>query len=321
MSQPIVLVTAAQLVPEAQQMLRNAGLAIEFMAEPIDEAALTARLSKGDVQAVVLRGSKPFTAPVLQAARGLKLIAKNGAGIDSVDLAEAARLGIGVAVAAAANAEAVAEHALAMMLALVRALPQLDRTLRNGGWEGTAWQGRDFRGSVVGIVGFGAIGQATARLAAALGARVLVLDRHGRGAAGHETVATLDALLPRVDILSLHCPLNDATRGLIGERELALMPRGSFLVNTARGAVVDEAALVNALRSQHLAAAGLDTFAVEPLPADHPLRTLPNALITPHVAGVTRAAALRVATLTAQNVIDVLTGRALPAAHVVVAPA
>ncbi len=317
MRELLVLVTAPQLAPEALVMLRNAGMAVEFMAEPITEDALHARLSRGDVRAVILRGSRPFTTRVLAAAKGLQLIAKNGAGIDSVDLAEAARRGIGVCVAPGANADAVAEHAIALMLALVRDLPALDRKLRAGGWEGTGWQGRDFRGSVVGIVGFGAIGRATAQLAQALGAQVRVWRRAGQ-AEGFAVERDLNALLEQVDILSLHCPLNDDTRGLIGAAELARMKPGAIVINTARGAVIDEAALIDALERGHLGAAGLDTFEAEPLAADSPLRRLPNVLITPHVAGVTRQAALRVATTTAQNVIDVLAGKPLPAAHWVV---
>jgi D-3-phosphoglycerate dehydrogenase len=315
-----VLVTAQHLVPEAQQILQDAGARIEFMAEPITEASLADRLAAGPVDAIVLRGSKPFTARVLAASRGLKIIAKNGAGVDSVDLAEAARRGITVAVAAGANAEAVAEHSVALMLALVRDFPKLDRKLRGGGWEGTAWQGRDFRASVVGIVGYGSIGRCTAHLASALGANVVVFDLARNDADGFRLETNLDKLLAQVDILSLHCPLTESTRGLIGERELGLMKRGALLVNTARGPIVNERALVAALRSGHLGGAGLDTFETEPIQAGNPLLELDNVILTPHVAGVTRNAALRVATMTARNVVDVLAGRALPQSHVVVGP-
>jgi D-3-phosphoglycerate dehydrogenase len=314
-----VLVTAQHLVPEAQRILQDAGARIEFMADPITEASLVERLTAGPVDAVVLRGSKPFTAGVLAAAQGLRIIAKNGAGVDSVDLAEAARRGITVAVAPGANADAVAEHSIALMLALVRDLARLDRKLRAGGWEGTSWQGRDFRGSVVGIVGYGSIGRRTAQLAAALGARVVVFRPSGT-AGDFEVETDLDALLARVDILSLHCPLTERTRGLIGAREIASMKPGALLINTARGPVVDESALVTALRSGHLGGAGLDTFEIEPIGADNPLLELDNVILTPHVAGVTRNAALQVATTTARNVVDALAGRPLPPSHLVAGP-
>ena len=318
MAQPTVLVTAQHLVPEAQQILHDAGARIEFMAEPINEATLVKRLTAGPVDAIVLRGSKPFTAPVLAAAQGLKIIAKNGAGVDSVDLDEAARRGIAVAVAAGANADAVAEHAVALMLALIRDLHRLDRKLRAGGWEGTSWLGRDFRGSTVGIVGYGSIGRSAARLAAALGANVVVLPGIGE-AVGFENEHDLHRLLGRVDIVSLHYPLTDETRGMIGRREFALMKPGSLIVNTARGPVIDEPALIEALKSGHIGGAGLDTFETEPLPADSPLLALDNVILTPHVAGVTRNAALQVATITARNVVDALAGRPLPQGNVVVA--
>jgi len=309
-----VLVTAEHWAPEAQALVQAAGGRIEFMAEPVTEDSLAARLAQTGAQALVLRGSKPVTARVLQAAPALRIVAKNGAGVDSVDIEAARAQGVAVAMAPAANAPAVAEHALALMLALVRQLPQLDRQVRAGDWAGSHWLGRDFRGSTVGIVGYGAIGRATAQLAAALGAKVLVLRPAGQ-ADGFACEPELHRLLPQLDILSLHCPLTERTRGLIGAPELALLRPGSLLVNTARGPVVQEAALLAALQGGHLAGAGLDTFDTEPLPQDHPLTLLPQVLMTPHVAGVTRQAALRVATLTAANITDHLAGRPLPAGH------
>jgi D-3-phosphoglycerate dehydrogenase len=300
-----VLVTAPDWAEEAQRIVRDAGGEVLFMNGSVTQGAVTARLAVQPVDALVLRGSPRITARVMEASPRLKVIAKNGAGVDSVDLAEAQRRGIAVKVAAGANADAVAEHALAMMLALVRGLPQLDRQVRRGEWASTAHRGGDFRGSVVGIVGYGSIGRATARLATALGAHVVVWRRVG-AADSFEVEHALDRMLPRVDILSLHCPLTDETRGLIGAREMALMKRGAVLINTARGAVVDEAALVEALQSGQLGAAGLDTCVTEPLPSASPLLALDNVILTPHVAGMTRQAALRVATTTARNVVEVL---------------
>lgn len=309
-----VLVTAAHWPEAAQDLVRRSGGRVHCMAEPITEDTLSERLAATGAQAIVLRGSKPITERVMAAAPALRIVAKNGAGVDSVDRAAAQRRHVAVAVALGANADAVAEHALALMLALTRQLPELDRRVRAGGWADSQWQGRDFRGSTVGIVGYGSIGRATARLAAALGAQVLVLRPAGQ-ADGFATEPDLHAFLARVDILSLHCPLTDRTRGLIGARELDCLRPGGILVNTARGPVVEEAALLSALRSGHLAGAGLDTFDTEPLPADHPLHTLPQVLMTPHVAGVTRDAALRVAIATARNIVDHLQGRPLPPGH------
>lgn len=306
----VALVTAMHLSPEAQKIITDAGGEVAFMPDPVDEDTLIARFAQGPVDAVVLRGSKPFTARVLDAAPHLKVIAKNGAGVDSVDIECATRRGVAVMVAAGANAEAVAEHAIAMMLALTRDLVGLDRKVRGAGWEGTGYQGRDFRGSTVGIIGFGSIGRATAQLAAALGAKVVVMDAYAK-AEEFEMEPDLDRLLARADIVSLHCPLTETTRGLIGARELGLMKKGAILINTARGPLIDEAALVDALRSGHLAGAGLDTFVTEPIDAGNPLIDLPNVILTPHVAGVTRNAVIGVSTITATNVVDRITGKPL----------
>ncbi len=307
MSKFAVLVTALHLTDEAQAILRDAGAEIVFMSEPINEDSLIAQLQQQPIHAILLRGSKPITARVLAASPHLKLVAKNGAGVDSVDLDAAKQLGIAVCVASGANADAVAEHAIAMMLTLTRNLAGLDAKVKSGGWEGTSYQGRDFRGSVVGIVGYGAIGKSTANLARGLGARVLVhrLSNPSNVADDFEIEPSFEKLLARVDILSLHCPLTDQTRGLVGRAELQSMKQGSLLINTARGGIVDEAALVEALTDgayKRLAGAGLDTFAHEPIEPDHPLFKMSNVILTPHVAGVTAQAARAVSTMTARNI-------------------
>ena len=304
------------------QAARCCSCPIRFMPDPVDENALIARFESTPIEAVVLRGSKPFTARVLAAAPHLKVIAKNGAGVDSVDIEEATQRGIAVMVASGANADAVAEHSIALMLALIRDLAGLDRKVRAGGWEGAGYQGRDFRGSRVGIVGFGSIGRATARMAAALGADVIVHRRSaaacGSSSAGDFRIETdFDRLLADVDILSLHCPLTEETRGLIGARDLALMKPGALLVNTARGPVVDELALIEALKTGHLGGAGLDTFAAEPIESGNALLQCPNAILTPRVAGVTRKAVIQVSMITATNVVDRILGRTLARANLV----
>lgn len=300
-----VLITASHWADAAQQRLREAGLELIFMEGPVNEDTLIQALQARPIAGVVARGPAPFTARVMDSARQLRVIAKNGAGVDSVDLQAAARLGIQVKAAAGANADAVAEHALALMLALVRQLPGLDRQTRSGQWPHSGYQGRDFRGSVVGLIGFGSIGRQTAHLASSLGARVCVYRRSDRPIdCEYEQVNDLHRFLSQLDILSLHCPLNEQTRGLIGARELAALPAGALLINTARGPVVDEEALSAALQQGHLAGAGLDTFDTEPLPPTHPFNQLPQVILTPHVAGVTRQAALKVALMTADNVLQ-----------------
>lgn len=306
MSSSNILITASHWAESAQQRLRDAGLALHFMTGAVDEDALVQAFERQPFAGVVLRGSCPFTARVLAAASPhLRVIAKNGAGVDSVDLGSAASQGVQVLAAVGANADAVAEHAIALMLSLVRQLNTLDSQVRAGQWPGSIYMGRDFRGSVVGILGFGSIGRRTAQLASALGAQVLVYRRSGNSTpCEFDTESSWQAFLSRLDILSLHCPLNDTTRGVIDAQALAWLKPGALLINTARGPVVDESALLSALQHGSLAGAGLDTFDAEPLKPDHPLTQFAQVLLTPHVAGVTRQAAQRVALMTADNILQ-----------------
>lgn len=311
MSKPLVLVTAPTVSELARNLLRDGGMEVAFMPETsIDEAAMTAALARHQPAALLLRGSPPLNARVLAAASGLKIIAKHGAGVDSVDIAAATRLGIAVMVTGGANADAVAEHALALMLALTRELPRFDRETRAGGWRNLDLFIRDFRTRTVGIVGYGQIGERTARLAQACGATVIIHTRSTMTPPQGMTVEPdLNRLLEQIDILSLHCPLTDKTRKLIGAPQFARMKPGALLINTSRGPVVDEAALVAALQSGHLAGAGLDTFAVEPPAAANPLFALPNVIVTPHIAAATTDAMARMGTIAADNILAWMRGK------------
>lgn len=224
MSKPVVLVTSTTVSEQAQKLLRDAGAEVHFMENPTDEKSLVSAFSRRKIDAALLRGPAPFTPAVFAAAKDLKIISKNGAGIDSVDLESATAHGVAVMVTNGANADAVAEHSLALMLSLVRELPRFDRELRKGVWKDLNYMVRDFRVRTVGIVGYGQIGQRTARLAAACGARVVIYSRtRAQPPQGMEWEESLDRLLGRVDILSLHCPLTEQTRGMIGEKQLRLM--------------------------------------------------------------------------------------------------
>lgn len=319
MTKPVVLVTAAKLSEQAQQILRDAGADVTYMPDPpISEDTLAARLAGASVNAVLLRGSPPLTRRVIESAPKLKIIAKHGAGVDSVDLNAATARGIAVVTAGGANADAVAEHTLALMLSLARDLPRLSRNLRQGLWEKPRYQGSEFRGRTVGIVGYGQIGRRAAALAAALGARVVIHSRSRVTApAGAQIEENFERLLGHADIVSLHCPLTDKTRGLINDRTLRLMKPGALLINTGRGALVDEAALVDALTSGRLAGAGLDTFAQEPADPDNPLFQLDNVICTPHVAAMTGEAMVRMGTAAAGNIVGYLNGGAWDKASLV----
>src|SRR5688572_23272354 len=255
MTKPLVLVTAPGLVEQAKDILLAGGADIAYMPYPITEDSLVSHLSGRPVDAVVMRGSVPFTRRVIDAPAKLKIIARHGVGYDTVDLAAATERGIAVMVPKGANADAVAEHALALMLSLARELPRFGRDLRQGKWKDPQALGKGFRSRVVGILGFGEIGRKAAALASACGARVVAHTRTRieNLPPGIEAEADFDRFLSRVDILSLHCPTTDTTRGLIGEKAIATMKEGAIIINTARGAIVDEAALVAALKSGKLA--------------------------------------------------------------------
>jgi D-3-phosphoglycerate dehydrogenase / 2-oxoglutarate reductase len=309
MSKPVVLVTQTTVAKEAQQLLRDAGFEIVFMQAPIDEKALLAEFSRNKVVAVLLRGPAPFTPAVLAGAKDLRIISKHGAGIDSVNLESATARGVAVMITEGVNGDAVAEHALSLMLSLARELPRFDREVRKGAWKDLTYKVKDFRERSVGIVGYGQIGSRTARLASACGARVIIHSRtRAELPAGMEWEDSLDALVARVDILSLHCSLTEKTRGLIGEKQLRLMKPGALIINTSRGKLIDEPALIAALKSGHLGGAGLDTYATEPPGPSNPLLSLPNVILTPHIASSTTHAALQMGTIAARNIISYLRG-------------
>jgi D-3-phosphoglycerate dehydrogenase len=309
MSKPIVLVTSTGMSEVAQNLLRGAGIDIAFMQGPITERSLISEFSRQDIAAVILRGPAPFTPAVFDSAKNLKLIAKYGAGIDSVDLQSATARSVAVMVTSGANADAVAEHSLALMLALVRELPRFDRELRRGVWKDPRYVVRDFRERTVGIVGYGQIGQRTARLAGACGAKVVIHSRSRTDLpADMAWEDSLDRLVGRVGIVSLHCPLTDRTRGMIGPTQLGIMKPGALLINTSRGKLIDEPALIAALTSGQLAGAGLDVFATEPPGTSNPLFSLPNVICAPHIASSTSGAGAQMGTIAANSIISYLRG-------------
>jgi D-3-phosphoglycerate dehydrogenase len=275
----------------------------------VDQPALVKAFAEHPVPAVILRGPAPFTPAVFDAAKQLKIISKNGAGIDSVDLASATAHGVAVMITEGANADAVAEHTLALMMGLTRELPRYDRHIRAGGWKDQGYQVRDFRNRVVGIVGYGQIGSRAARLAQACGAQVVV---HSRRRAelphGMQWEETLEGLLARADIVSLHTPLTEKTQKMIGAPQISKMKRGALIVNTSRGRLIDEPAMIAALESGHLAGAGLDVFAQEPPDPKNPLFSMPQVICTPHVASSTKGAADQMGAICAQNILHYLRG-------------
>jgi D-3-phosphoglycerate dehydrogenase len=305
-----VLVTSTELIPNAGETLMRVGASIDTMAGKVTEARLIEALAK-PTQAMIMRGNPPITRAVLEAAAPhLRVIAKPGAGVDSVDLVAATEHGIPIMTAGHGNAPAVAEITIGFMLALGRDVVRLDRRTRGGDWRRDDYNSSELSGRTLGLVGFGRIGRRVAELARAFGMGVLVFTRTPAKVTADlaEVAERLDALLRDSDYVSLHCPLDATTRGLMSREAIAAMREGAFLVNTGRGALVDEAALAEALASGHLAGAALDTLSQEPPPSDNPLLAAPNLILTPHIAGLSTGAVQRTGATTAENIIAVLTG-------------
>jgi phosphoglycerate dehydrogenase-like enzyme len=253
-----------------------------FASLPDSDADLAARVADAGF-VINIRASSKFTDYVFRQAVHLRLLSIWGAGTDNVDLAAAKRHGVTVTNTPGVAARAVAEHALALLLAAARRIPQVDAAMRRGEWlRGEALL---LAGKTLGIIGLGAVGREFARLGAAVGMRVVAWTPHPKPELGFELVS-LDELLARADVVSLHLRLSPETQGLIGIRQLGLMKRSAILINTARGAITDEIALIEALSSRRIAAAGLDVFETEPLPQGHPLTRLDNVVLTPHSAGI-----------------------------------
>jgi phosphoglycerate dehydrogenase-like enzyme len=250
-----------------------------------DDDTFYRQLPEAEVIWHVLR---PISGRDLEKAPRLKLVHKMGAGVNTIDVEAATRLGIAVANMPGANAPSVAEGTVLLMLAALRRLPELDRATREGrGWPSDPTLGetvRDIGGCTVGLVGYGNIAKSVEKIVVAMGADVLHTSTRDDG---HPGWRSLPDLLAASDIVSLHLPLTDATTGMLDRAALTGMKPDAVLVNTSRGAVVDENALVDALRAGPLAAAGLDVFAVEPIPAGNPLLGLHNVVLTPHVTWYT----------------------------------
>jgi D-3-phosphoglycerate dehydrogenase len=256
------------------------------------------------------------TRRVIEASPGLRIIARHGVGLDAVDLAAATERGVVVTSTGSANAAAVAEYSFALLLSLVRRTALADSSMRAGQWARDPLVGMELDGRTIGIIGLGAIGARVARQALGFGMKVLAArsQRPQRLVEG-VVLVPLDELLARSDAVSLHLRLSTETAGVLDAGRIAAMRPGALLVNTARGELIDETAMIRALESGHLGGAALDTYAEEPLPSASPLRMMPNVVLSPHVAGQTAEAVERVGLAAAQAILDELSGRRAANVH------
>lgn len=297
-----------------EEKLRAAGITSLSTGPYPAKADVLDLLAQTQADALIVRVVERIDADILRRSSRLKLVHKHGAGTNDIDVAAATALGIPVLAAVGANAHSVAEHALALMFALTKDLRRQDSFVRGGGWAARAYQGHELRGRHLGLVGFGLIARNLARIALAIGMSVSAYDPLAPDEAfsgGTTRAADLDGLFAASDVVSLHCPLTEETRNLVNARTLGLMKPGALIINTARGEVVDEPALVAALRAGRIGGAGLDTFAPEPPAPDNPLWEMENVILSPHIGGVTEEARGEVSLITCANVIAFLNGESV----------
>jgi D-3-phosphoglycerate dehydrogenase len=303
---PRVLV-ADKLGVAGLDLLKQAGFELD-VREKLKDAALREALRAAD--GVVVRSETRITAAELEDPGKLRVIVRAGVGVDTIDVQAATRRGILVMNTPSGNAISTAEQTIALLLALARHTPAADASLHQGKWERGKFMGCQLAGKTLGVVGLGRIGREVARRAAGLDMKVIGFDPFVAPAAvtqmGIEAAANLADLLPRIDFLTVHTPLTDETRNLIGAKEIAALRPGARVINCARGGIINEEALAEALASKHLAGAALDVFVQEPPPPDHPLLKLPNVVVTPHLGASTVEAQESVAREAAQLLIDYL---------------
>lgn len=302
-TKPAILVTGADLAPEARAILD--AFELVYAGRTPTEDDLVGLCEEHQPIAIIVRYGR-ITARVVGACTKLRVISKHGSGIDTIDGVAARARGVAIEAAAGANAAAVAEHAWALILACAKSLPDLNGRMHAGHWDKATHKSLELNGRTLGLIGLGAIGRRVAAVGIAFGMRVVACDPLAKSMPPGVARCELTDVVRDSDVLSLHCPLTAETKNLIDGAALALMRGGAILVNTARGGLIDEHALVEALRSGHLRAAGLDTFSAEPPEADLPLRNVAGVVMTPHIGGVTGDAYRNMGIAAAKNVLAVL---------------
>ena len=311
---PAILVTGADLAPQALALLGEYELVFAGKApQPADILALSKR--HNPVAIIVRYGA--VTAEVMDAAPALRVISKHGSGTDTIDKAAAAARGIEVTAAVGANAAAVAEHALALLLACAKSVVQLDGRMHAGHWDKATHKSLELDGRTIGVIGLGAIGLRFAKMADALGMHVLGFDPFAKNLPAYVLPSDLDTIWKHSDAISLHCPLTPENRHLINATTLARCKKGMILVNTARGGLVDEQALLEAIRSGQVTMAGLDSFAIEPMAVPHSFQKEPRFILSPHIGGVTSDAYVNMGVAAANNTLAVLARSGIAASTVV----
>ncbi|SFR01426.1 D-3-phosphoglycerate dehydrogenase [Poseidonocella sedimentorum] len=291
-------------------MLKDNGVETVYSEDNIDSRDIAMLARRHQVEGIIVRQGV-IDETVIAASDKLIVLSRHGVGVDLIDLEAATRRGIPVLKATGANASSAAEHTIGLIYALIKDFFGLDRSVRQGLWPKQGFIGRDIVGVKLGLVGYGAIGAKVAHTAKTLGMEVEIYDPSAQVSEGFSQVGSLDELLAGNEIISLHCPLTTSNRHMLNADTIWRMPRGAFLINTARGGLVEEDALIAALQAGHLGGAALDSFAQEPPPENHPLWQLPNVILTPHIAGAGRSGIKAMAVTSVRNTLDAFAGRPL----------
>lgn len=307
-----ILVTAPRLAAAGQRALADAKCSVSYLHDAQDAAEVERILASQPIDAVISR-TVQLSGAAIRSCPTLKVICKHGVGVTNIDVESATAAGIPVFTTPGTNTLSVAELTVGLMISAARKIAHFDSELRAGRWTRTG-DGMQLHGRTLGLVGYGQIGRHVAKIAHVLGMSVHVFDPALQAgftdaAVTHQT--SLPALLASADVLSLHCPVNARTRGMIDAAAIAALPDRAIVINTARGELIDEPALVAALKSGKLAAAGLDTFAHEPLGHHDPLVALGNVVLTPHVGGSTPDALDAVATSAVATCLGYLRGESI----------
>jgi len=300
---PALLVTGADLAPEALALLGE--YEIVFAGKTPAEDDIIALCKRHDPVAIIVRYSK-VGAAAMEVAPSLRVISKHGSGTDTIDKVAAEARGIKVVAAVGANAAAVAEQALALLLACAKSVVTLNERMHAGHWDKATHKSVELEGRTVGVIGLGAIGLRFARMADAMGMRVLGFDPYAKDLPAHVEGTDLATIWRESDAISLHCPLTADNAKLINAQTLAACKKGVLIVNTARGDLIDEAALLEAIRAGRVASAGLDSFAIEPMTATHPFQGEARITLSPHIGGVTADAYVKMGVAAARNALAVL---------------
>ncbi|WP_284619453.1 NAD(P)-dependent oxidoreductase [Aquabacterium humicola] len=300
---PVFLVTAADLAPQALALLGD--YTVVYAGKTPTEEDIVALCRAHDPVAIIVRYSK-VGAAAMDAAPSLKVISKHGSGTDTIDKAAAAARDIEVVAAVGANAAAVAEQALALLLACAKSVVPLNQRMHAGHWDKATHKSIELEGRTIGLVGLGAIGLRFAKMADAMGMRVLGFDPYAKNLPAYVQPVDLATIWREADAISLHCPLTADNARLLNAQTLAACKKGVLIVNTARGGLIDETALLSSIQSGQVAAAGLDSFAVEPMTAPHPFHGEARITLSPHIGGVTADAYVKMGMAAAQNALAVL---------------